>query len=189
MNSDEMLRMVALVPPTIAIVMNYWQLRRNNHLNFKVDQKASVDNAIKYIDRFCQGVLAHYQEYKACIAHGIYKGHMIPVEGYHNFDIGEEVHDREKKEMTNVYKYMNELDIIATAIQLGQVDKSVCKQLIGSVFCEAVEVYFDLISSQRVISKDYFQMTVKLYLEWRISYSSVTSPINVYQEKSIQATV
>ncbi|PFE65791.1 hypothetical protein CN316_22125 [Bacillus cereus] len=174
----------ATIPPTIAVVFTYKQIKQMKLAEIKKDRKDAVDNSINYVDRFSKTVLPHYQEYKALVKDGLIKAVDIPSTGFGNFD-PVKIEDLEVKEQTGVYKILNELDIIAAAVLHGQVDKDICKDLFGTLYCEAVEVYYDLICYARKESKQHFKMTVELYKEWRNTFANVQSPVNQTTENSL----
>jgi hypothetical protein len=178
----------ANIIPTGALIVSIQQLKQVKAADKKQDEKVAVDNAINYIDRFSKGVLPHYQEYKALVHDSVIKAIEIPVAGFQEFDCLE-VEDLDKKELTDVYKYVNELDIIAAAVLKGHVDYHVTKSLIGSLYCEAVEVYYDLICLSRQASPQHFQMTVQLYKEWRKNFPHVQSPVNTKKQNSLHKKI
>ncbi|MCU5305495.1 hypothetical protein OCE40_27215 [Bacillus toyonensis] len=174
----------ATIPPTIAVVFAYQQLKQMKLAEINKDRKVAVDNSINYVDRFSKTVLPHYQEYKALVKDGHIKTIDIPSTGFKNFD-PVKIEDLEVKEKTEVYKSLNEVDIIAAAVLHGQVDKDICKDLFGTLYCEAVEVYYDLICYARKENKQHFKMTVELYKEWRSAFANVQSPVNQATENSL----
>ncbi|MGF9741437.1 hypothetical protein ABEX38_29145 [Priestia megaterium] len=172
----------------IALLFSYLQIRQIKEADKKQDKKIAVDNSIMYVDRFAKEVLPHYQEYKTLIHQGIIKAVQISGTGFTDFNC-DEIHDLDKKEKTDIYKKLNELDIIATALLHGQVDKEISKDMIGTLFCEAVEVYYDVICYLRKDSPQHLKMTVQLYTDWRGSFSTVQSPVNLKGDNSLKRLV
>lgn len=177
---------VAAIPPTIALYFTYKQLKQIENTDKKQDEKLAVENSIKYVDRFSNVILPHLQQYKTLIADKEIKTIEIPGTGFTNFEHSEEPSDLERKEITGIYQPLNELDTIAAAVLYGQVDKSITRELFGSLFCEAVEVYYDLICYSRIENQQHFKMTVQLYKEWRSTFTKVQSPVNKHRNNSLQ---
>lgn len=172
----------------IALLFSYLQIRQIKEADKKQDKKISVDNSIMYVDRFAKEVLPHFQEYKTLIHQGVIKAVQIPNTGITDFNC-DEINDLDKKEKLGIYKKLNELDIIATALLHGQVDKEISKDMIGRLFCEAVEVYYDVICYSRKDSTQHFKMTVQLYTDWRRTFETVQSHINSEANNSLQGLI
>lgn len=175
---------VAILPALFAAIIANNQLKEMQLQKEEHENNRKVDNAITYCYRFASQVLPFYQEYKVIIS----KKDPQTIQFKSSIDKSVGIQDFEGISLTQqqlgiledkkVYKVLNEMDIIAIAINKNSVDLDTCKSNIGRVFCEAVEVYIDIILAMRHENEDAFHNSIKLYKEWRPTYETVATPLN-----------
>jgi len=169
---------VSLLAITLIIIWIY--LSRVFKTEAMKNQREAVELSIYYIDRFNSTVLPHYQNYKVNVSNLAYDNfdHISDYTGIHDFQKEYPLtilQVLERKKM-NVEKSLHDLDIIATAILHGQLDQEIFIKLCGREFCEAVEVYYDMILHIRRENPEAFGQIITIYKDWRKRFAEVKTP-------------
>nr|WP_106782505.1 hypothetical protein [Lysinibacillus timonensis] len=165
---------------TIILMLIVWlRLNKIVKIDQQKDKRDATEKAIMFADRFKDSILPHLKMYKANVHDLAYDdpSFVSDVKGIFNFKYDfpltkDQVAIREELE---VHSALYQLKTIATGIQHGRVDKEVCCKLFGQEFCEAVEVYYDMILHIRKEDSKAYDQVISLYQDWRKKFTKIKS--------------
>ncbi len=179
---QDKVKLISTFIAPVAVILSVYTYLRNAY-------NRRIDNAITFCDRFAKNVLPAYQKYKVDTVNidklSYQPGLIIHQMRGLSFYEGQLLDDNSLKELSDqdVYAILNELEIIAIAIDKKVLDVRTAKSIIGPFFCERVEVYAPIILSIRSENKYAFSRCLKVYKKWRQTYiTGVTSPLNSSKE-------
>jgi len=163
---------------TIFLLAIVWlRLNKMVKIDQLKDKRDATEKAITYADRFTETIIPHLRKYKANVFDLAYydTSFVSDVKGIHNFRYDypltrDQIATREE---FHIHDALYNLKTIATGIQHGRVDKEVCCKLFGQEFCEAVEVYYDMILHIRKEDSRAYDQVISLYQDWRRKFTKI----------------
>lgn len=163
---------------TIFLLSIVWlRLNKIVKIDLLKDKRDATEKAILFADRFTDAVVPHLKNYKIKVRDLAYDdpSFVSDVKGIHNFKYDypltkDQVAIREE---LDVHGALYHLKTISTGIQHGRVDKDVCCKLFGQEFCEAVEVYYDMILHIRKEDSKAYDQVISLYQDWRKKFTKI----------------
>ncbi|HWL24154.1 MAG TPA: hypothetical protein VNR38_10470 [Ureibacillus sp.] len=163
---------------TICLLIVVWvRLNKIVKIDLVKDKRDATEKAITYADRFTETIIPHLRKYKANVFDLAYYDNTFvsDVKGIYHFKYDypltrDQVATREE---FSIHEALYHLKTIATGIQHGKVDKEVCRKLFGQEFCEAVEVYYDMILHVRKEDSKAYDQVISLYQDWRKKFTKI----------------
>lgn len=180
----------AILVFTIFLLVIVWlRLNKLVKIDLAKDKRDATEKAITYADRFTETIIPHLRKYKANVFDLAYydNSFVSDVKGIHNFryDFPLTRDQVATREDFDIHEALYHLKTISTGIQHGRVDKDVCCKLFGQEYCEAVEVYYDMILHVRKEDNKAYDQVISLYQDWRKKFTKIkpSKSYEYYPEK------
>jgi hypothetical protein len=176
----ELLYFISGIGLISTIIIGVKQIKIIKSDNEKKDRRLAVEKSIEYIDRYARNILPNSKRYQEKIETGEIKKYNNNISMDFKFEqvYSIEELDIKKKSDLGAFDMANELEIISTAIISGLADKKTIFITMGKVYCETVEILYDIICYSRGSDNDeLFMNTLTLYREWRPQFKTVNTPI------------